>query len=268
MTMLMAYPSFITSIERVLEKVGMTLYGVLIAIGLAFFIARFFRVMDASGRSKRVNDWHFFILLLSLIALAGGAWLFDHLFHYLESGTFTGGITYASGFLTGCLAFVLLERLILHTKVRESYAILNLITPGVSLAQVFGRLGCFAAGCCYGKETTSVFGVVFPPSTNAGSDHPGVALHPTQLYESFFCLLLYLALELGGKKNAWIKRHAFPLYLIAYGVFRLVLELFFRGDDRGTLFGVAPSIIVTILMVLLGTALLVFVKTPSTEKSS
>src|SRR5262249_7708683 len=67
--------------------------------------------------------------------------------------------------------------------------------PGIALGNVLGRQGCFSAGCCWGKPTTLPWGVRF---TELGHEITGVPtgakLHPTQLYESFSMLFVFVFL--------------------------------------------------------------------------
>lgn len=101
----------------------------------------------------------------------------------------------------------------------------DLVLPAVALAQGFGRLGCFLAGCCYGRETASKFAVVFHNSDFAPN---GIPLIPTQLISSAldflnFFVLLWLS---GRKKN---NGEITALYLLFYSLGRFCLE-FLRGD--------------------------------------
>jgi phosphatidylglycerol:prolipoprotein diacylglycerol transferase len=110
-------------------------------------------------------------------------------------------------------------------------------------AHAFGRLGCYLAGCCHGAPTTAPCGVRFPPGSVAYAD-PGlghdqiatVAVHPTQLYEAFALLVLWVVLVGVRRRRAvdppW---QAFSRYAVGYGAIRLVTEVF-RGDAaRGSL---------------------------------
>jgi phosphatidylglycerol:prolipoprotein diacylglycerol transferase len=97
----------------------------------------------------------------------------------------------------------------------------------------FGRIGCFMAGCCYGKPTHSLFGVTFTnPVCQAEPLH--TALHPTQLYEAVFIFILMTGLIISGSKKKF-NGQLFLIYLITYAIGRGVLEIF-RGDiQRGFL---------------------------------
>lgn len=119
---------------------------------------------------------------------------------------------------------------------------LDILAPAVALGQSVGRLGCFAAGCCYGAPSTLPWSVIFhSEDAHALVGVPlGVPLHPSQLYESLGTLLLMFFLL------ALLKRRTFhgqvtAAYLLIYAVLRFTLE-FFRGDvARGTVFGGALS---------------------------
>ncbi len=97
----------------------------------------------------------------------------------------------------------------------------------------FGRIGCFFGGCCYGRETDSVLGVIFPDNIENGIVHAGEKCYPTQLFEAFLLLLIFIVLLYA--------KHRFKLYLFLYAVGRFFLE-FLRGDERGSsIFGLSPS---------------------------
>ena len=108
--------------------------------------------------------------------------------------------------------------------------------PGIAIGNFFGRQGCFAAGCCWGKPTTLPWGVKF---TELGHEITGVPLdvrlHPTQLYESFAMLLVFFFL-LWLHKYRRFNGQVILLYALLYSVIRFAIE-FLRDDPRGDLFG-------------------------------
>ncbi|MGN0308236.1 MAG: prolipoprotein diacylglyceryl transferase [Lachnospiraceae bacterium] len=124
---------------------------------------------------------------------------------------------------------------------------LDLMVPSVALAQALGRIGCFLAGCCYGRETDSCLGVVFTHSAYAPN---GVKLLPTQLFMSAGDFLLMGILLWYGRKER-IKGRATMLYLILYSLGRFVLE-FFRNDERGTVGIMSTSQFIGILTAVAG----------------
>lgn len=130
--------------------------------------------------------------------------------------------------------------------------------PGVALGHAFGRLGCFAAGCCFGKHTDLPWGVIFTnPIANQVVGTPlGIPLHPTQIYEflvelgNFFILLwLFKRKKFDGQ--------VIGAYLFLYGFARYFLEFLRDDPGRGTVFGgaMSGSQFISIFMVILGGAL-------------
>lgn len=112
-----------------------------------------------------------------------------------------------------------------HRHAMNFWQWFDLLIPEVALAQGFGRIGCFLAGCCYGTPTTAWWGITFP---EGGLAPAGIALAPTQLISSaldfaLFFLLVWLARKkrFEGELGGW--------YLIFYSIGRFILE-FFRGD--------------------------------------
>jgi phosphatidylglycerol:prolipoprotein diacylglycerol transferase len=108
--------------------------------------------------------------------------------------------------------------------------------PGIAIGNFFGRQGCFAAGCCWGKPTGLPWGVKF---TELGHQITGVPtdvyLHPTQLYESFAMLIVFLFL-LWMHKRKRFSGQVILLYALLYSIVRFAIE-FVRDDPRGDIFG-------------------------------
>ncbi len=118
----------------------------------------------------------------------------------------------------------------------------DLFAPGIALAQGVGRMGCLLAGCCYGRPTEAPWGVTFSNTlAAANSGTPlGVALHPTQAYESAAALLILGVLLAGERRWRAFPGRTFWTYLLLYGAARIVIELF-RGDPRGMVFDTLPT---------------------------
>lgn len=115
-------------------------------------------------------------------------------------------------------------------------------SPGLALGHAIGRVGCFAAGCCYGKETHHWWGVVFrnPLARDITGTPLGVPLEPTQLIEgaielaNFFFLMWLL-------KRRKFDGQVFGAFMFIYGIARFFIE-FLRGDPgRGSVFGGAMT---------------------------
>ena len=137
------------------------------------------------------------------------------------------------------------------------------MAPGVALAQGFGRIGCFLAGCCYGAETSSALSVVFPSDSLAPS---GIHLHPTQLYSSAFDFALGIFLIWYSKKHRR-EGHTFSMYVIIYSVGRFLIE-FLRNDPRGNVGILTTSQFIAIFTLIIGIAVYVIQLSKGREKKS
>ena len=129
----------------------------------------------------------------------------------------------------------------------DMLAYLDLMIPSVALAQAFGRVGCFLAGCCYGRKTDSCLGVVF---TNSDFAPNGVKLLPTQLFMAAGDLVLTTVLLWYAAKRP-VRGKTSMLYLILYSIGRFIIE-FFRNDDRGTVGSLSTSQFIAIFTLMAG----------------
>lgn len=102
----------------------------------------------------------------------------------------------------------------------------------VPLGHTFGRLGCFSAGCCYGKVCQHPWAVTFRHPDSLAPLY--VPLHPTQLYCAFSNLSIFL-LIFSLRRFKRYDGQLFWIYVAAYGINRSIIE-FFRGDFRGAVF--------------------------------
>ena len=118
----------------------------------------------------------------------------------------------------------------------------DLFAPGIALAQGMGRMGCLLAGCCFGRPTEAPWGITFSSTlAAANSGTPlGVALHPSQIYESIAVLLILGVLLAGERRWRAFPGRTFWTYVLLYAVARIVLELF-RGDPRGMVLDALPT---------------------------
>jgi phosphatidylglycerol:prolipoprotein diacylglycerol transferase len=110
---------------------------------------------------------------------------------------------------------------------------LDTIAPGLAVGIFLTRLGCFLNGCCYGRPTDLPWGVVFPASSPAGRLRQPI--HPTQLYEAAYGLLILgivLSLE---KKFKQVEGFATCLVLMLYGAARFGVEFLRYHEGAGLL---------------------------------
>jgi phosphatidylglycerol---prolipoprotein diacylglyceryl transferase len=219
-------------------------YGVMLAVALisALFVAA--RLARRDGLpSERMYDLGLWILLAGLLGsklllalLDPNAKIFS--LDFLRSG----GVFYG-GFLGGLAAAAILIPLykLNFWKVADAFA------PGIALGQFFGRQGCFAAGCCWGKATTLPWGVTFSEKAHEMTGVPvydytadaALHLHPTQLYESFAMLVVFALLYFLHSRKKF-NGQILILYMVLYPLIRFTVE-FFRDDPRGDLFGLTTA---------------------------
>jgi len=135
---------------------------------------------------------------------------------------------------------------------------MDAMIPGLVIAHAFGRLGCLAAGCCYGRPTGSGWGVKLY-SDLVDVSLRGIPLHPTQLYEFFALLILFFGM-LRVFKNKIFDGQVILVYFIAYPILRSIVEIF-RGDSiRGFVIDdvLSTSQFISIIVFLIALAALVF----------
>ena len=206
-------------------------YGLMTAIGIigAYLLAE--RRAKAYGLDKKIQDN---ILGLVLACLVFG-YMGSKLLYILtilpqvlaDPSVLKDAITDGWVVFGGLLGGIFGGWLYCRFKKQDGWVIFDIIAPCMSLAQGFGRIGCFFAGCCYGVETDSPISIVFKNSQYAPNH---VHLVPTQLISSLFnfalCLLL-IVIERNWKKRR--QGDLTALYLIFYSGGRFILE-FWRGD--------------------------------------
>jgi phosphatidylglycerol:prolipoprotein diacylglycerol transferase len=159
-----------------------------------------------------------------------------------------GGLTIWGAILGATLGIWIYSR---FSDFRFGY-FMDLVAPGVLLAQVIGRIGCTINGCCYGKATSLPWGVVY---TNPDSYAPiGIAVHPTQIYEIIFLLIVFGVL-FWLRKRFQPEGSLFLIYLSLYSMWRLGIG--FLRDGTDFLFGLHQAQVVGIVVLLIVVPILV-----------
>lgn len=160
-------------------------------------------------------------------------------------GNYFGGMVFYGGLIGSFVSIGIFRKLKIAENLRKTN-IMDLYAVVVPLFHVFGRIGCFLAGCCYGIESSFGFlvnGNEFSPGIN------GVRRFPTPLLEAGCNLIIFLVL-LGLYQKGRAKDKLLYLYLLIYPVVRFGLE-FLRGDEiRGFLFGLSTSQWISIGLIL------------------
>jgi phosphatidylglycerol:prolipoprotein diacylglycerol transferase len=239
-------------------------YGVFLALAFLSAIVVTVRLGSRDGLPReRLYDLCLWMLLASLIGSKAlmlftepeyrGSPLALLSLDFLRSG----GVFYG-----GLIGAVLVGYMLMRHYKLPWWKTADACAPGIALGNVLGRLGCFSAGCCWGKPTTEPWGVRFTELAHEVTGVPtGAPLHPTQLYESFSMLIVFFFL-------IWLHRHrrfsgqVILAYALLYAAIRFVIE-FFRDDPRGdilgltTLTGLSTSQMIGIVVAVLALILMI-----------
>ena len=133
-----------------------------------------------------------------------------------------GGLVFYGGLIGASLATILYARF----KQIALWKLADVLAPSIPLGYVFGRIGCFLNGCCYGRACSLPWAVSYPPGNlNQAPTYP---VHPTQLYDSILSLVLYIGLA-GLYRRKKFDGQVFAAYLLCYAITRSIVESF-RGD--------------------------------------
>ena len=217
-------------------------YGLMTGLGVVAALMLAWRRSKARGLS---DDTATTMVLLAVIIGYVGSKIFFILTHLPDFIRDPLGTLGSEGFVVyGGLIFGTLACYFYCRHIKQSFLVwADIQLPGVALAQSLGRIGCFLAGCCYGRPTDSWLGVTFPPHSMAPS---GVPLIPTQLFSSAGDLLICIILLLVDKKKHRDGLILY-LYLILYSVGRFFIE-FFRDDSRGSVGALSSSQFIALLV--------------------
>ncbi len=206
-------------------------YGLLVAIAFLFgiFIAR----LEAHRKNIKPDllyDLSFYLIIGSLL---GGRLYYLIFFNpqvfikepFSILKVWEGGLAIHGAVFGGILAGLLFSKI--HKA--SFWKLADIVAPSIILGQAIGRIGCFFNGCCFGVPTESIFGVRFPKETLADLAYNGLAVHPTQLYESFFSMIGFFVLWALRKKIRF-DGGLFLLYLMMYNCIRVFVSSL-RGDS-------------------------------------
>ena len=239
-------------------------YGLLVSTGVLLGLWISVRNTQKQGGDPE-NAWNLGILVV-LCGILGAKILYivndwdyyrDHMGEIFSFGTLQAGGVFSGGLLAALAAAIWYVR----RHHMPPLATCDAFAPGLAIGHAIGRVGCFAAGCCYGKETHHFWGVTFTdPLAKAWVGTPlGIPLEPTQLFEGAVELANFFLLM-------WMFKHkkfdgqVIAAYLFLYGIARYFLE-FLRGDPgRGSVFGGAMTgtQLISILLVIAGGAIWFF----------
>lgn len=235
----------------------------LAGVFVAYFVAKY---INRKHEGYRLPDQD--VLFIALFLVMGGVigsrllFILTYIPQMIEHPEivfdvlFGGGSVFYGGAIGGILGAFFYMRLYGLDPIKFT----NLVVVSVPLGHAIGRIGCFLAGCCYGAPTDSIFGVVFPEGPV--HLHETEPLHPTQLYEMAYNLVIFgILLYIFFKQKKHKPYILVATYLILYGVARFINE-FFRGDEYRGILWLSTSQWISIFMIILG----VYLATSNVER--
>jgi phosphatidylglycerol:prolipoprotein diacylglycerol transferase len=178
---------------------------------------------------NKVLDLAFYMLIASILGsrilyvLVNWSMFRDNLLDIFR--IWHGGLIFYGGFIGAVVTALWYVR----RKELHPWKTADILAPSIAFGQFVGRIGCFFAGCCYGKVCDLPWALTF---THPDSLAPkGVPLHPTQIYSALNALLIFFVL-VAFKRIKRFEGELFWIYVLLYGVARFIIE-HFRGDERG-----------------------------------
>jgi len=215
-------------------------YGAVMVLAILAALCTIVRLGRREGLdSGLLLDFSTWLLLVALVGAKVLMVISDWGYYRRCPGEILSWNTLVAGgaFYGGLIAALLFAAWYIRLHHLPFWKVVDVYAPAVSLGLGIGRIGCFAAGCCYGKPTTSAWGVVFTnPYAHEISGVPlGIPLYPTQPIMSLASLSIFAILIWRYSKKSR-DGEIFVLYLVLYAMTRYFIE-FLRGDeDRGFVF--------------------------------
>ncbi len=200
-------------------------YGVFMA--LAFVVGTFLGLRE-SRRLGLDEDKVVNVILVTLIASVFGArllYVLEHLPEFRREWTsalalWQGGLTLYGGVVAGTFAGLVAAR----QMGLPVWILADALTPSVALGTMFGRIGCYLNGCCYGQPTAQPWGVVFPRDSFAFLEFGDQPVHPSQLYNALAGLGLFLLFYLTRNRFR-VPGVMFWSFVALFALVRIPLDL-------------------------------------------
>jgi phosphatidylglycerol:prolipoprotein diacylglycerol transferase len=238
-------------------------YGVLVALGFLAGLAVTIRLSRRAGLpTEPLTNLAIYCALGGIAGAKLFMFLFDWQYYWqTPSEIFSLSTLQAAGVFHGgfIVALIVAALYIRHLQLPPLQT-MDCFAPGIALGHAIGRMGCFAAGCCWGRECDLPWAVRF--HTDEAAPVPlNVPLHPAQLYESAANLVIFAILyRLSGRSHR--AGQIFGLYLVLYSSARFIVE-FFRNHEQGLVAGLSLTQWISLGLLGLGSAILVRVRQTS-----
>ncbi len=231
-------------------SVAINSYGLFIAIGVIIFT---YLLIKDPIRPRLISDDQLYnaLSLSIIVAVIGGRLLFIATEHPEFDNWYDVVALWQGGFsvLGAIIAVLLVIPAYLYSNSIKALALFDRAAIYAPLLQSISRIGCFFAGCCYGKACSTAWAVTV-------SNHSGITeqLHPTQLYSSAVLFIIFL-LMLYRSKSSYYRGQLLSLYLLCIGLERFIVDLW--RDDRtlwlkSSLFYLSANQTIAIFLIILG----------------
>lgn len=238
-------------------ELSLPTYGLLLALA---FLAALWLAVRAARREGIPADPIMDLWIASLVFGILGAkvllYLLDLDYYLANPRAILTAIRSAGVFYGGLIAAVAACLIIIRKRGLDGWKLADIAAPAIALAQSIGRVGCFAAGCCFGTSATVPWAVTF--TSVEANRITGVPLHqqlhPSQLYLSLANLVLFFVLLFISSRKRY-DGQVFLWYVILYALHRAALE-FTRGDPRGEILGYSTSQLIAVAAIAVGLFLL------------
>lgn len=237
-------------------------YGVLLAASYLLGLQLARRRAAARGLDPgRILDLGIYIIIAALVGAKLLLFIVDFDTFHQSPGEMLSLARAGGVFYGGLLAAVGVAFWYMWRHDLPFWTTCDVFAPGIALGHVTGRLGCLAAGCCYGKPTDVPWAIIFTdPKALANVGTPlNIPLHPTQIYEAGAeLLILGLLLFIEGRRKGGRPGQTFWLYMLLYAITRFIIE-FYRGDPRGMVGMFSTSQFISLVLGPLSLAMLFWV---------
>ncbi len=241
--------------EIQIGPVTIHMYGLMVGIG---FLAAYLICCHRAKKQGLSEDILWGVLICSILGMLVGSRLLFYLVSLPDIlkdpsilWDFRNGYVVYGGLIAG----ISFSGLYCKKKRGSFFEYFDLVMPSVSVAQGFGRVGCFFAGCCYGRQTDSWFHIMYTHSQFAPNN---VWLIPTQLISSAGNFAIAAILFWYAKKNK-VTGMVGAMYLALYSIGRFFIEML-RNDYRGFVGSFSTSQWISIGMVALAGGLMYYLR--------
>lgn len=211
-------------------KLSLHTYGFLVAMGFLAGILIAQREAKRLGEDPdKIMDLSFYVMISAILG-SRLFYIFTNPETYLSDPLeifrlWNGGLVFYGGFIAALVTGLIY----LKIKKMPLWKTTDIAALSLAAGQFLGRLGCFSAGCCYGKACDLPWAVTF---TNLDTLAPtGIPIHPTQLYHAISNLSIFAFLWFFRTRKKF-NGQIFWMYILLYAVTRSFIEIF-RGDFRG-----------------------------------